>query len=203
MAYTLCLTRETRNSINSGSNNHNSKAGKCRRQRHQTTSIEIVLIITEEAAAAPLASSHMFVADVDHQLTQHHFVHNESSNNKAVQQQQPCSQTLQLVEETYVPPMPLKHNQLSELLNKYPDSVKVDYVIQSLIQGFALEYTGQFRFHVPENLPMAKLDPQLIRDQLNKEIALDRMLGPFKDPPFPDLMCSPIGLVPKKDTDEM
>ena len=50
---------------------------------------------------------------------------------------------------------------------------------------------------------MAKLDPQLIRDQLNKEIALSRMLGPFRDPPFPDLMCSPVGLVPKKDTDEM
>ena len=29
------------------------------------------------------------------------------------------------------------------------------------------------------------------------------MLGLFKDPPFPDLMCSPVGLVPKKDTDKM
>ena len=145
----------------------------------------------------------MFVEDVDHQLTQHHFVHNKSSNNKAVQQQQPHSQTLQLAEETYIPPMPLKHNQLSELLSKYPDSDKVDYVIQGLKQGFALEYTGQFKFCAPENLPMAKLDPQLIRDQLNKEIALGRMLGLFKDPPFPDLMCSPVGLVPKKDTDEM
>ena len=145
----------------------------------------------------------MFVADVDHQLTQHHFVHNESSNNKAVQQQQPRSQTLQLVEETYILPMPLKHNQLSELLSKYPDSDKVDYVIQGLKQGFALEYTGQFRFRAPDNLSTAKLDPQLIRDQLNKEIALGRMLGPFKDPPFPVLMCSPVRLVPKKDTDEM
>ena len=50
---------------------------------------------------------------------------------------------------------------------------------------------------------MAKLDPQLIRDWLNKEIQLGRMLGPFKEPPFPDLMCLPVGLVPKKDTDEM
>ena len=85
MAYTLCLTRETHNSTNSGNNNRNSKDGKRRRQRHQTTSIEIVLITTEEAAATPLASSHMFEADVDHQLTQHHFVHNGNSNNKAVQ----------------------------------------------------------------------------------------------------------------------
>ena len=86
---------------------------------------------------------------------------------------------------------------------KYPDSDKVDYVIQDLKQVFSLEYTGQFKFRAPENLPTAKLDPQVIRHQLNKEIALGRMLGPFKDPPFPDLMCSPVGLVPKKDTDEM
>ena len=89
---------------------------KCHRARHLTTSTEIVLITTEEAATTPLASSNMYVADVDHQLTQPHFAHNESSNNKAVQQQQPHSQILQLAEETYIPPMPLKHNQLSELL---------------------------------------------------------------------------------------
>ena len=29
------------------------------------------------------------------------------------------------------------------------------------------------------------------------------MLGPFKDPPFADLMCSPVDLVPKKDSQEM
>ena len=29
------------------------------------------------------------------------------------------------------------------------------------------------------------------------------MLGPFTVPPFPDLICSPVGLVPKKDSDEM
>ena len=99
--------------------------------------------------------------------------------------------------------MLLKHNQLSELLRKYPDSKKVAYVIQGLKKGFSLEYTGQFKFCAPENLLTAKLDPQLIRDQLNKEIQLGRMLGPFKDPLLPDLMCSPVGLVPKKDTDEM
>ena len=151
------------------------------------------MITTEEAAAAPLASSHMCAVDVDHQPIQHSFARNARSNNKVVPQQQPRSQILQLAEETYVPPMPLKPNQLSELLSRYPDSDKVAYIIQGLKQGFALEYTGQFKFRAPENLPMAKLDPQLIRDRLNKEIQLGRMLGPFKEPPFPNLMCSPLG----------
>ena len=99
--------------------------------------------------------------------------------------------------------MPLKANKLSKLLSKYPDSDKVSYVIQGLTHGFALEYEGQFKFRAPDNLPTAKLDPQLIWDRLHKDIQLGRMLGPFKDPPFLDLMCSPVGLVPKKDTDEM
>ena len=203
MAYTLCLTRETRNSTNSGCNNCNSKGGKLHRASHQTISTGIVLITTEEAAAAPLASSHTCAVNVDHQPIQHSLAHNASSNNRVVPQQQPCSQILQLAEETYVPPMPLKPNQLSKLLSRYPDSDKVAYVIQGLKQGLTLEYTGQFKFRALENLPTAKLDPQLIRDRLNKEIQLGRMLGPFKEPPFPDLMCSPVGLVPKKDTDEM
>ena len=204
MAYTPCLTRETHNSISSGNNNNNHSKldGKLHTTRRLTTSTEIVLITTEEAAAAPLVSFRMFAAGVVHQPTQHLTVPKESNNNKAVQHL-PRSQILQLVEETYIPPTPLKHNQLSKLLRKYPDSNRVDYVIQGLKHGFSLEYTGQYKFRAPENLPMAKLDPQLIRDQLRKEIALGRMLGPFNIPPFPDLMCLPVGLVPKKDSDEM
>ena len=200
MAYTPCLTRETHNSTSSGnnSNNHSKLDGKLHTTRHPTTSTEIVLITTEEAAATPLVSSRMFAAGVVHQPTQHLIVPKGSNNNRAVQHL-PCSQILQLAEETYVPPTPLKHNQLSELLRKYPDSKRVDYVIQGLKHGFSLEYTGQYKFRAPENLPTAKLDPQLIRDRLRKEIALGRMLGPFNVPPFPDLMCSPVGLVPKKD----
>ena len=76
-------------------------------------------------------------------------------------------------------------------------------MLQDLERGFALEYCGQYKFRAPENLPTAKLDPQIIRNKLQKEVTLGRMLGPFPDPPFSDLMCSLVGLVPKKDTDEI
>ena len=144
----------------------------------------------------------MFAVGVAQQPTQHPTDPKGNNINKAVTHLPP-SQALQLVEEIYVPPTPLKYNHLSELLSKYPDSNKVDYVIQGLKHGFSLEYTGHYKFCAPENLPMAKLDPQLIRDWVEKEISLGRMLGPFTVPPFPDLMCSPVGLVPKKDSDEM
>ena len=29
------------------------------------------------------------------------------------------------------------------------------------------------------------------------------MVGPFKEPPFPDLICSPVSLVPKKESSEL
>ena len=29
------------------------------------------------------------------------------------------------------------------------------------------------------------------------------MLGPFNDPPLPKIICSPVGMVPKKDSDKM
>ena len=79
----------------------------------------------------------------------------------------------------------------------------MEYVLQGLESGFSLEYEGNFEFRAPKNLLSAQLDPQVIRDRLFKEVNLHRMLGPFNTPPFPDLMCSPVGLVPKKDSDEM
>ena len=79
----------------------------------------------------------------------------------------------------------------------------MDYVIRGLVEGFALEYEGPFKFRAPANLPSASQDPQIIRDKLTKEISLGRMLGPFDTSPLPNLMCSPVGLVPKKNSDEM
>ena len=76
-------------------------------------------------------------------------------------------------------------------------------MLQDLERGFALEYCRQYKFRAPENLPTAKLDLQIIRDKLQKEVTVGRILGPFPDPPFSNLMYSPVGLVPKKDTDKM
>ena len=154
MAFILCLTRETHNNTCSGNsnNNHRQQDGGPDTTRHQTTSIKIVLITTEEAAAAPLVSSCMFAVGAAQQHTQHPTVHKGNNNNKAVTHL-PHSQALQLVEETYIPPSPLKYNQLSELLSKYPDSNRVDYIIHGLKHGFSLEYTGHYKFCAPENLP--------------------------------------------------
>ena len=36
--------------------------------------------------------------------------------------------------------------------------------------------------------------------KINKEILTGRIREPFKEPPFDNLICSPLGLVPKKES---
>ena len=76
-------------------------------------------------------------------------------------------------------------------------------MLNGLLNSFSLEYEGQRAFRAPDNLPSADTKPELIRDRLHKEVKLGHMGGPFKEPPFEHLMCSPVGLVPKKESDEM
>ena len=108
-----------------------------------------------------------------------------------------------LKERHYVPPMPLKVNRLSKLLQHHPDSEKVNYVIQGLRNGFDLEYSGPFEPRTPDILSTVDQDPQLIRDKLQKEVSLGCMVGPFPKPPFSDLICCPVGLVPKKESSDL
>ena len=79
----------------------------------------------------------------------------------------------------------------------------MQYVLSGLQNGFSLEYKGEHKFQAPRNLPSAFQFPDAIRERLYKEITLGRMAGLFDSPPLPNLMCSPVGMVPKKDSDEM
>ena len=76
-------------------------------------------------------------------------------------------------------------------------------VVKGFRFGFSLKYTGPIKSRTPRNLPTVQQNPQAIRDRLQKELKLTRMLGPFATKPFTDLICSPIGLVPKKNTTEL
>ena len=163
---------------------------------------ETVLITTEEAAAAPRVPSPMFVRNVDHPVTPPPTA--PRVRVSASPPKQPFSKiTTPLLEQHYVPPIPIKIRQFSKLLQHHPDNNKVQYVIQGLQNGFDLEYMGPFQHRTPDNLSTAAQDPQLIKDKLQKEVKLGHMVGPFRDPPFPYLICSPVGLVPKKESTEL
>ena len=53
------------------------------------------------------------------------------------------------------------------------------------------------------NLKSAFHFPKQLQQCLDKEVSLGRMLGPFQSKPLDNLICSPVGMVPKKDSDKM
>ena len=53
-----------------------------------------------------------------------------------------------------------------------------------------------------KNLPTAFAKPDIVSSNLVNEISLGRLAGPFDTPPFRNFQVSPIGLVPKKNSNK-
>ena len=65
-------------------------------------------------------------------------------------------------------------------------------------QGFRLEFEGIREAHTSPNLKSAMEHPDIVWEKLSKELALNRIAGPFDKLPFQNFVCFPIGIVPKK-----
>ena len=65
--------------------------------------------------------------------------------------------------------------------------------------GFKLLYTGPRSSVFSNNLISANQHSDILEAKLFKEVGEGRMIGPFLDPPVPNLHVSPIGVVPKHD----
>ena len=64
--------------------------------------------------------------------------------------------------------------------------------------GFPLHFEGSRISIFGPNLVSAQRNPEIVSARLSKELAVDRLAGPFNSPPFPNFRVSPLGLVPKK-----
>ena len=73
-------------------------------------------------------------------------------------------------------------------------------VLTGFHQGFQLKYKGARQGRIHRNLNSAFQHAKLLQQHLDKEISAGMMLGPFKKIPLPNLICSPVGMVPKKDS---
>ena len=52
------------------------------------------------------------------------------------------------------------------------------------------------------NLKSAREEPHIVTAKLEKELEVGRKATPFPSPPFPNIRCSPLGIVPQKDPSE-
>ena len=93
----------------------------------------------------------------------------------------------------------VKVNLLHHELRNHPDQSLVSYLLEGSTNGFDIGYTGE-RFPVcTMNSLSASNKPGPVSEAISKEPSQDHIAGPFASPPFPNLHCSPLGCVPKKD----
>ena len=95
-------------------------------------------------------------------------------------------------------PTPIRIPILERWLSDYPDARASNILREGFSKGFSLCYHGPRSPRDSDCLASAKEHPQIARDKIIREISLGRVAGPFSIPPFPNLQCSPIGLVPKR-----
>lgn len=96
---------------------------------------------------------------------------------------------------------PINVIALQEHLKNY-DVTEAEFLLNGFINGFPLQYTGPRIARDSKNLRSTLLNPDIIKSQIKKEIQAGRVAGPFKERPLPNLIVSPIGLVPKKTPGE-
>ncbi len=96
-------------------------------------------------------------------------------------------------------PSPIKVEALIQLLEKYPNKKSANILKEGFTHGFKLGYQGERKAREAPNLKSVVKDPVRAMEKLNKEIDKHRIAGPFKNCPIPNLIISPIGLIPKAE----
>ena len=95
---------------------------------------------------------------------------------------------------------PLQLAAFQQELAHHPDRTKVQYVLDAIAHGFSSGFDPSrvaLRSSL-RNMRSATNHPDVIDRYLATEIAKSRVAGPFATPPFPNLHCSPFGVIPKK-----
>ena len=97
-------------------------------------------------------------------------------------------------------PTPINPNKLGQLLvsANYPADLTKN-LLEGFEAGFSIGFQGD-RSSAMQSKNLKSYDnlESVVEQKLEKEIAKDRISSGYATPPYPNLFCSPIGLVPKK-----
>ena len=97
---------------------------------------------------------------------------------------------------------PINVSRLASELTRHPDQVFVSRLINSLKFGARIGYEGPQKSRTSPNLLSAREHPEVVTVNLDKEVRLGRIAGPFPSPPLADFQCHPVGVVPKKHSSD-
>ena len=84
-------------------------------------------------------------------------------------------------------------------LKDHPDQPLVKYIVDGLRNGFDIGFRGIFTETRPKNNMSALKNAKGVSEAIAKELSRGHTAGPFPEPPFQKLHCSPIGASIKKD----
>ena len=165
--------------------------GRLSKRSLQTPIFMSALITTKASAPGLAANSHTSVTNVTDKAIQQY-------NAKA--DQGPAVHQLLQDQPIKTPVNPI---HLEQHLQGHPSRQLVTHVVNGFTFGFSLKYNGPRTGCVHPNLKSANQFPQLLLNRIDKKCELGRILGPFQLPPLRDLICSPVGMVLKKNSEEM
>ena len=97
---------------------------------------------------------------------------------------------------------PIDIYRLELELANHPDRNFVSNLLSTLKEGARIGYSGPCSSRVSPNLISATQHPEVVTLNLQKEVTLGRVAGPYPSPPLPNFQCHPVGVVPKKHSTE-
>lgn len=94
---------------------------------------------------------------------------------------------------------PVRVEKMHPFLDRYPDREAAQVLGQGFSDGFRIPASLVISPPMARNLHSVLQHPEGVSEKLRKKVALGRMAGFFSVLPMPDLVVSPLGVVPKKE----
>ena len=94
---------------------------------------------------------------------------------------------------------PLRRSAFERELKGHPDKAWVSWLLNGIDNGVSTGYKGPHFPFTARNLTSALQHPDIVDAELQKEVELGRILGPFSQRPLEHLRTSRLGAVPKKN----
>lgn len=93
---------------------------------------------------------------------------------------------------------PLRPLEFERELRSHPNRVFVQKLLKDLTHGCDVGYKGPRFPCIAPHLPSAHIHSNVIDNSIAQELTAGRLAGPFLDPPFTNIRCSGLGVVPKR-----
>eukprot|EP00741_Cyanophora_paradoxa_P007929 tig00000133_g7669.t1 len=95
-------------------------------------------------------------------------------------------------------PTPVRPDRIAAALEGHPDPSLAARLAHGFAHGFPLQYRGPSFSAISRPEPSALEHIDVVRQDVEKEIAMGRVAGPFPSPPLAPFVASPVGAIPKK-----